>query len=118
VYFNRCAANAKPRIETRYKTGAKVNVRLRFLEGRLHLPILQAEKVEFCLIVKEQFVLMVRAGLDLRVNLIIFKYHSNVFYVFLSFRKKCFNFQRPVRDLYRYSNLLDKDTLIQFCTGI
>ena len=54
------AANAKPRIETRPlakhstpcakprmcirgRAGAKVKVRLEFLEGRLHLPILKVE---------------------------------------------------------------------------
>jgi hypothetical protein len=62
VYYNRYAANAKPRIETRplakHKTpcasprmriagraGAKLNVRLEFLEGRLHLPIIRVERV-------------------------------------------------------------------------
>ena len=62
VYFNRRAANAKPRIETRPKakhstpcakprmciagrSGAKVKIRLEFLEGRRHLPIIQVERI-------------------------------------------------------------------------
>ena len=62
AYFGRHAANAKPRIETRPfakqktpcasprmciagKAGAKVRVRLEFLEGRLHLPILKVERI-------------------------------------------------------------------------
>ena len=62
VYFGRHAANAKPRIETRPKAnhstpcaaprmciagraGAKVKVRLEFLEGRLHFPILKVERI-------------------------------------------------------------------------
>jgi hypothetical protein len=61
VYFGRRAANAKPRIETRPlakhstpcaaprmciagRAGAKVKVRLEFLEGRLHLPIIKVER--------------------------------------------------------------------------
>ncbi|GHT46462.1 hypothetical protein FACS189454_07630 [Planctomycetales bacterium] len=61
VYFYRHAANAKPRIETRPlakhktpcasprmciagKAGTKVKVRLDFLEGRLHLPIIKVER--------------------------------------------------------------------------
>lgn len=62
VYFDHHAANVKPRIETRPlarhktpcasprmciagKAGAKVRVRLEFLEGRLHLPVLKVERV-------------------------------------------------------------------------
>ncbi len=62
TYFGLRAANAKPRIETRPlakhstpcakprmcfsgKVGAKIRVRLEFLEGRLHLPILKVERV-------------------------------------------------------------------------
>jgi transposase InsO family protein len=62
VYFNLRAANAKPRIETRPlakhstpcaatrmciagRAGAKVKVRLEFLEGRRHLPIIKIERV-------------------------------------------------------------------------
>ncbi|MDR3111013.1 MAG: DDE-type integrase/transposase/recombinase [Planctomycetaceae bacterium] len=62
VYFHRHPANAKPRIETRplakHKTpcasprmciagraGAKINVRLDFLEGRQHLPIIRVERI-------------------------------------------------------------------------
>ena len=62
VYFGRHAANAKPRIETRPKAkhstpcasprmciggkaGAKVKVRLEFLEGRRHLPIIKVERI-------------------------------------------------------------------------
>ena len=62
VYFNRRTANAKPRIETRPlakhstpcakprmcvagRAGARVKVRLEFLEGRLHLPIIKVERV-------------------------------------------------------------------------
>jgi putative transposase len=62
VYYNRRAANSKPRIETRPlakhqtpcasprmciagRAGAKVKVRLDFLEGRLHLPIIKVERV-------------------------------------------------------------------------
>ncbi len=61
-YFGVRAANAKPRIETRPlakhstpcakprmcmrgKAGVKVHVRLEFLEGRLHLPILKVERI-------------------------------------------------------------------------
>jgi putative transposase len=61
VYFNRRAANAKPRTETRPRAkhstpcakprmciagraGAKVKVRLEFLEGRPHLPIIKVER--------------------------------------------------------------------------
>jgi len=64
VYFKRRAANAKPRIETRPlakhstpcaaprtciagRAGAKVKVRLEFLEGRRHLPIIKAERIWF-----------------------------------------------------------------------
>ena len=62
VYFHRRAANAKPRIETRPlakhstpcaaprmciagRAGAKVKVRLAFLEGRPHLPIIKVERI-------------------------------------------------------------------------
>jgi len=62
VYFNRRAANAKPRIETRPlakhstpcakpqmcvagRAGAKVKVLLEFLEGRRHLPIIKVERI-------------------------------------------------------------------------
>jgi len=62
VYFHRRAANTKPRIETRPRAkhstpcaaprmciagraGAKVKVRLDFLEGRPHLPIIKIERV-------------------------------------------------------------------------
>jgi hypothetical protein len=62
MYFHRHPANAKPRIETRplakHKTpcasprmciagraGAKINVHLDFLEGRLHLPIIRVERI-------------------------------------------------------------------------
>jgi insertion element IS1 protein InsB len=62
VYFNRHAANAKTRIETRPKTkhstpcakprmciagkaGTKVKVRNEFLEGKLHLPIIRVERI-------------------------------------------------------------------------
>ena len=62
VYFKRRAANAKPRIETRPlakqltpcaaprtciagRAGAKVKVRLEFLEGRRHLPIIKVERI-------------------------------------------------------------------------
>jgi transposase InsO family protein/DNA-binding transcriptional regulator YiaG len=62
VYFGCCAANAKPRIETQPltkhstpcacprmciagKAGAKVKVRLEFLEGWRHLPIVKVERV-------------------------------------------------------------------------
>ena len=62
VYFNRRTANAKPRIETRPlakhsipcakprmciagRAGAKVKVKLEFLEGRRHLPIVKVERV-------------------------------------------------------------------------
>jgi hypothetical protein len=61
VFYKRRAANAKPRIETRPlakhstpcsaprmciagRSGTKVNVRLEFLEGRLHLPIIKVER--------------------------------------------------------------------------
>ena len=62
VYFKRRAANAKPRLETRPhakhstpcaaprmciagRAGAKVKVRLEFLEGRRHLPIIKVERI-------------------------------------------------------------------------
>jgi transposase InsO family protein len=62
VYHHRHAANAKPRIETRPlakhstpcakprmciagRSGAKVKVRLEFLEGRRHLPIVKVERI-------------------------------------------------------------------------
>jgi hypothetical protein len=62
VYFNRHAANAKPRIETRPqakhstpcakprmciagKSGTKIKLRLEFLEGRLYLPIIRIERI-------------------------------------------------------------------------
>ena len=62
VYYGRHAANAKPRIETRPKAkhstpcaaprmciagkaGVKVKVRLEFLEGRRHLPIIKVERI-------------------------------------------------------------------------
>jgi len=62
VYYHRHAANAKPRIETRPlakhatpcakprmciagRSGTKVKVRLEFLEGRQHLPIVKVERV-------------------------------------------------------------------------
>jgi putative transposase len=62
TYFCRHAANAKPRIETRPRAkhstpcaaprmciagraGAKVKVRLEFLEGRRHLPIVKVEHI-------------------------------------------------------------------------
>jgi transposase InsO family protein len=62
VYFGYKSANAKPRIETRPlakhstpcaaprmciagRAGAKVKVRLEFLEGRRHLPIVKVERV-------------------------------------------------------------------------
>jgi hypothetical protein len=62
VYHHRHAANAKPRIETRPKTkhstpcakprmciagkaGAKVKLRLEFLERRLYLPIIKVERI-------------------------------------------------------------------------
>jgi transposase InsO family protein len=62
VYYHRHAANAKPRIETRPKAkhstlcakpsmciagkaGTKVKVRLEFLDGRLHLPIIRVERI-------------------------------------------------------------------------
>jgi len=62
VYCGRHAANAKPRIETRPlakhltscaaprtciagRAGAKVKVRLEFLEGRRHLPIIKVERI-------------------------------------------------------------------------
>jgi hypothetical protein len=62
VFYERRAANAKPRIETRPlakhstpcatprmciagRSGVKVNVRLEFLEGRLHLPIIKVERI-------------------------------------------------------------------------
>jgi len=62
VYFKRRAANAIPRIETRPlakhatpctaprtciagRTGAKVKVKLEFLEGRRHLPIIKVERI-------------------------------------------------------------------------
>ncbi len=62
AYFSLHAANAKPRIETRPlakhstpcakprmcfsgRSGAKVRVRLEFLEGRLHLPIIKVVRI-------------------------------------------------------------------------
>ena len=62
VYFHRHAANAKPRTETRPlakhsitcakprmciagRSGAKVKVKLEFLDGRRHLPILKVERI-------------------------------------------------------------------------
>ncbi|MCL2118089.1 MAG: integrase core domain-containing protein [Planctomycetaceae bacterium] len=62
VYFHRHAANAKPRIETRPRakhstpcarprmciagrSGAKVKMKLEFLEGRQYLPIIKVERV-------------------------------------------------------------------------
>jgi hypothetical protein len=62
VYFHCQPSNAKPRIETRPlakhktpcakprmciagKAGTKINVRLDFLEGRQHLPIIRVERI-------------------------------------------------------------------------
>ncbi|MDR3109111.1 MAG: integrase core domain-containing protein [Planctomycetaceae bacterium] len=62
VYFHHHPANAKPRIETRplakHKTpcakprmciagraGTKINIRLDFLKGRQHLPIIRVERI-------------------------------------------------------------------------
>ncbi|MCL2743979.1 MAG: hypothetical protein FWE67_09015 [Planctomycetaceae bacterium] len=62
IYFNRSAANTKPRIETRPlanaetpgasprtsiadKIDTKIRVRLEFLEGRKHLPIIHISRI-------------------------------------------------------------------------